>query len=74
MYADIDTVNDYEPANLLPNTLPKGIYDIYASVDLENLKTGNQYIDNHLDVRLYNKTRQLNPTNHMYVKFNDFFM
>ena len=73
LYADQDTVNDYEPANLLPNSLPKGIYDVYVSVDLENLKTGNKYVDDWFDVRLYNKTRQLIGSNHTYVKYNDFF-
>ena len=72
-YADRDTVNDYEPANLLANSLLKGIYDVYASVDLENLKTGNKYVDDWLDVRLYNKTRQPIGSNHTYVKYNDFF-
>ena len=71
--ADQDTVNDYEPSKLLANSLPKGIYDAYASVDLENLKTGNKYIDSWLDVRLYNKTRQPIASNHTYVKYNDFF-
>lgn len=71
--ADRDTVNDYEPANLIANSLPKGIYDAYASVDLENLKTGNKYTDDWLDVRLYTKTRQPIGSNHTYVKYNDFF-
>jgi hypothetical protein len=70
---DLITVNSYEPARLLPNSIPTDIYDAYASVDLHNLKVGNQYIDNWLDVRLYNRTRQLNPTNHMWVKFRDVF-
>ncbi len=69
--ADLDTVNDYEPANLVPNSISKTLSNAYVSVDLNNLKTGNQYIDDWLDIRLYNKKREPIAGNHTYVRFND---
>jgi len=69
--ADLETVNEYEPANLLPNSIPSNIYDPYVSVDLHNLKTGNQYLDDWLDVRMYNKEREPIAGNHTYVRFID---
>ena len=47
--------------------------DSYVSVDLNNLKTGNKYIDAWFDVRLYNKAREEHPYDKMYVRANDFF-
>ena len=47
--------------------------DSYVSVDLENLKTGNKYIDNWFDVRLYSKSREEHPYDKMYVRLNDYF-
>ena len=69
--ADLDTVNDYEPVNLLPNSISTTYANGYISVDLHNLKTGNQYIDDWLDIRLYNKKREPIAGNHTYVRFND---
>ncbi len=69
---DLTTVNTYDPALIRRSSLGiKG--DAYISVDLENLKTGNKYIDAWFDVRLYNKTRQEHPYDKMYVRINDFF-
>ncbi len=69
---DLITVNTYDPANLKPNTISTKP-DSYISVDLKNLKTGNMYIDNWFDVRLYSKTREEHPYDKMYVRLNDFF-
>jgi hypothetical protein len=69
---DLTTVNTYEPVELSINsvaTLP----DSYLSVDLNNLKTGNKYIDAWFDVRLYNRERQEHPYDKMYVRLNDYF-
>lgn len=56
----------YVPANLLGNrvNLTKGVR---IKIDLKNLKTGNQYIDSWLDIRLYNKFRNEHPYDIMYV-------
>jgi len=69
---DLAVVNTYDPVNLKENQLAKK-FDSYISVDLENLKTGNKYIDAWFDVRLYNKERQEHPYDKMYVRLNDFF-
>ena len=69
---DLTTVNTYDPALISRQglaTLP----DSYVSVDLENLKTGNKYIDSWFDVRLYSKSREEHPYDKMYVRMNDFF-
>jgi len=69
---DLAPENDYDPAKILDNALRKK-FDSYISVDLENLKTGNKYIDAWFDVRLYTKERQEHPYDKMYVRLNDFF-
>jgi hypothetical protein len=69
---DLSVVNTYDPVNLKVNQLSKK-FDSYISVELENLKTGNKYIDAWFDVRLYNKERQEHPYDKMYVRLNDFF-
>ena len=65
-------VNEYDPARILGDSLI-GKPDSYVSVDLNNLKTGNKYIDAWFDVRLYNKAREEHPYDKMYVRMNDFF-
>ena len=69
---DLIEDNEYYPANSKGNFLAVK-NDAYISVDLENLKTGNKYIDAWFDVRLYNKARQEHPYDKMYVRMNDFF-
>jgi hypothetical protein len=69
---DLTQVNTYDPARILRNSLGKKS-DAYVSVDLENLKTGNKYIDAWFDVRLYTKAREEHPYDKMYVRMNDFF-
>ena len=69
---DLASLNTYDPALISRQglaTLP----DSYVSVNLENLKTGNKYIDSWFDVRLYSKTREEHPYDKMYVRMNDFF-
>jgi hypothetical protein len=65
-------VNTYEPANLLGNIIPS-LNSPRVSVKLDNLKTGNQYTDDWLDVRLYTKDRMEHPYDLMYVRPNDYF-
>ena len=66
------TVNTYEPAEINASAIPN-FSDPWVSVDLENLKTGNQYIDTWFDVRLYKSNREEHPYNKMYIRENDFF-
>ena len=44
-----------------------------VSVDLRNLKTGNQYIDSWLDVRLYTNKREEHPYDFAFVPDKSFF-
>ena len=64
----------YIQANVNDNNLPyiPGS-DSYISIDLNNLKVGNRFIDDWLDVRLYTKDREEHPFDRMYVRSNDFF-
>ena len=52
---DLFTVNTYEPATI--DTKLDAIPQPLVSVNLENLKTGNKYIDAWFDVRIYTKDR-----------------
>ena len=47
--------------------------ELFSFFDLSNLKTGNKYIDNWFDVRLYTSSREEHPYDRMYVRANDFF-
>ena len=49
--------------------IPNGV----VRVDLENLKTGNRFIDAWFDVRLYTKDRQEYSYDTMYIGVNDYF-
>ena len=49
------------------------ISDGVLSVILFNRGTGNQYVDKHLDVRLYNRDREEHPYDIMYVRPSDVF-
>ena len=71
--ADPDTVNTYEPANIIMASKVPLIYDAYISVDLKNLKVGNQYIDDWLDVRLYDKNREEIAEDFAYIRLRDHF-
>jgi len=70
--ADLSVVNTYEPAQLIENNLGN-LFDAFVSVDLSNLKTNNKFIDNFVDVRLYNKNRKAHPYDKMYVRPTDYF-
>ena len=68
---DLDTVNTYEPAQIV-NTLAN-IPNPYIGVSLANLKTGNKYIDSWFDVRLYTKAKEEHPYDEMYLPVRDYF-
>jgi len=69
---DLTVINDYTPASIGENKL-RSTQDAYVSVDLNNLKTGNKYIDSWFDVRLYSRSRNEHPYDKMYVRLNDSF-
>jgi hypothetical protein len=64
-------VNTYEPAKITFSK--RATTDSFISVDLTNLKTGNIYIDDWLDVRLYTSERMEHPYDKMYVRLHDYF-
>ena len=68
---DLFTINEYEPAQFINELtiLPRSL----VKVDLNNLKTGNKYIDSWFDVRLYQKNREEHPYDIMYVPYNSYF-
>ncbi len=68
---DLTIENTYEPAQIV-NTLAR-INNPYIGVSLDNLKTGNKYIDAWFDVRLYTKAREEHPYDEMYLPPTDYF-
>ena len=66
--------DSYDQAQITETYLPylPGT-NAFVSVDLNNLKVGNIYMDDWLDVRLYTKDREEHPFEKMYVRSNDFF-
>jgi len=70
--SDVICINEYEPSRLIGDSAPN-YPSPRVSIELKNLKTGNQYTDDWLDVRLYTRDRQEHPYDFMYVRPNDFF-
>jgi len=68
---DLEVIEEYTPANFKMSI--KRWFKGMISVDLNNLKTGNTYIDSWLDVRLYTSDREEHPYDKMYIRENDFF-
>ena len=69
---DVVCITGYEPAGIFAHTIDQ-ITSKYFKIELKNLKTGNIYIDNWLDIRLYNKKYEEHPYDVMYVKYNEPF-
>ena len=67
------TTNTYECPRVSEAGLPNLGLDAYVSVDLLNRKTGNRFVDDWVDVRLYTKAREEHPYNRMWVKLKDYF-
>jgi hypothetical protein len=67
-----DMGDSYLAANLLPDTIKQN-RGVRVKIDLNNLKTGNKYIDSWLDIRLYNRERMEHPYDIMYVSPKEFF-
>lgn len=68
---DLTEVNTYLPATLNDSLSAKN--NAYISVELENLKTGNQYIDAWVSTCLYTSQREMHPYKQMFVRPNDMF-
>ena len=65
------TINDYEPARI--DAKLDTIAQPLISVNVQNLKTGNKYIDSWFDVRIYTKDRQEYAYDFMYIPPDSFF-
>lgn len=59
-------VNTYEPGSIVVNRLPS-LQNAYLSIDLKNIKSGNKYLDDWLDIRLYTSEREEHPYDTMYI-------
>ena len=68
---DLAIENTFEPAEFTNElTFVPGAV---LKIDLENLKTGNKYLDCWFDVRLYQKNREEHAYDTMYVPVGEFF-
>ena len=65
------TINDYEPAEI--DSKLDTVAQPLISVNVQNLKTGNKYIDAWFDVRIYTKDRQEYAYDFMYIPPNSYF-
>ena len=72
-YPCVDGTNGYDCPDILGNRLPTLGGDTYVTIDLINRKTGNMYVDDWLDVRLYTRNREEHPYPRMWVRTRDFF-
>ena len=70
-YKDLVVENTYHPVNL--NMSLTTVANSYIEVNLNNLKTGNIYVDNWLDTRLYTADREEHPYDKLYIRENDVF-
>ena len=69
---DVICINTYEPATMSGDVI-ENIESKYFKIELINHKTGNIYVDNWLDIRLYNRAYDEHPYEIMYVKYNEPF-
>ena len=86
---EFGTLNGYETANIdfsEDTSDPSGDYstagtkdglsdilNLYIRIDLRNLKTGNKYLDNWFDVRIYTKNKEEYDDETLYIKPSDYF-
>ena len=73
IYPELDpiTLNTYEPATITDSILP--MFNPKVSVRADNLKTGNIYMDDWLEVQLYTKQGEMWPYDTMYLNPRDYF-
>ena len=69
--SDIATENAFQPA-VFSNELGDKDKRVLVSIDIRNLKTGNQYLDNWFDVRAYDKNGQM-LDDFFYSDYNNYF-
>lgn len=69
---DLVTRNTYEGAQFIGSTIPV-LFNTHISVALKNLKTGNKYVDDWLDVRLYTANREEHPYDFMWIPLKSTF-
>lgn len=73
LFPCVDDEDGYMCPDVLGDSLPDNAKDPYVSIDLKNLKTGNKFVDDWLDIRLYTRNREEHPYDKMWVKVKDFF-
>lgn len=70
---DNEVVNDYEPTLITFRKDLAKFPNPRITIDLENLKTGNQYIDSWVDIRLYEKNKDEHEYDKLILKLKDKF-
>ena len=70
-FADLEPENDYDPARI-SNDLSQ-IPDPFIQIDLINLKTGNKFVDNWLDMRIYKPNGIEHPYDRIYLPLKTHF-
>ena len=68
---DLVAVDTYDPAVLIQDIEP--LTEPLVTVRLENLKTGNKFIDAWFDVRIYTKNKEEYAYDYMYIGANSYF-
>lgn len=71
--ADNLVVNQFDPALITFRDNLPSFYKPKISIDLTNLKTGNQYVDAWFDVRLYTKNKEEHAYDKLYLNLKDSF-
>lgn len=72
-YDEVEDDTNYNETEFPEVGLPAVGAEEYLSVELTNNGTGNIYVDNHLDVRLYTRDREEHPYDLMYISRYDHF-
>ena len=72
-YEEVEDDVNYNETEFPETGLPSIGWEEYLSVELINNGTGNIYVDNHVDVRLYTREKQEHPYDLMYISRYDYF-
>jgi hypothetical protein len=70
---DNEVVNQFDPCIVTFRPPLPSFFKPKISIDLTNLKTGNQYVDAWFDVRLYTKNKEEHPYDKLYLNLKDSF-
>jgi hypothetical protein len=68
-----DTTADSDYVSSEAQDQLSGIPNLYIRIDLRNVKTGNKYIDNWFDVRVYTKNKEEYFSDTLFIKPTDYF-